>query len=231
MTNEGPGNAEGAVVRLVTKSQSLSPQETEVAIGTLGANGTKRVSFPIEVPDSAESGQRQFSFVVEYNNDNGDTRRSERLSVQAAIDGERNAFTVERANDTALDVGGSSTVTLNVTNNLDTTVTNLDAKAFVDDPLSVSNTEAYVSRIDPGETKQITFDVSVSDGASPAEYPLSIDFQYDTSNDDSQLSQTYKVPIETNESDDGGLLSSLPVVVGVVALLVVLGIGLVWSRR
>lgn len=231
VTNEGPGDADSVVVQLVTQSQTLSPQKTEVAVGSLGANSSKRVSFPIEIPESAESGQRQFSFVVEYDNENGDTRRSDRLDVQAQIAGDRNAFTVERANDTAIDAGSSGTVTINITNNLDSPVTNLDAKAFVDDPLSVSNSEAYVSRIGPGETEQITFDVSVSGEANPAEYPLSVDFQYDTPGEDSQLSRTYKIPIETSQSDGGGLLSSLSVAVGLIVLLVVLGIGLVWSRR
>lgn len=179
--------------------------------------------------DSAEPGGQQFSFVVEYDNRNGDTRRSGTLDTQVDIGAQSDAFIVERAN-ASLDVGGSDTVTLNVTNNRESTVSNVNAKAFVDDPLSIASDEAYISRLEPNETQQIAFEASAGGDANAGEYPLSVDFQYD-SGGESKLSNTYEVPIELVEVEDGGILSSLSIMWALGALLVVFGIGWVWSRR
>ncbi|RJT06572.1 COG1361 S-layer family protein [Halococcus sp. IIIV-5B] len=230
VTNQGPQAIDNAVVELESQSESLSPQETEAAVGSLASGESANVSFPIEVPDSAESGARQLSFAVEYDNENGDTRRSGSLSAQVDVAGQRDSFIVERAN-ASVGIGSSDAVTLNVTNNRDTVVTNLNAKAYADSPLSLSNDEAYIARLAPGETEQISFDVSVAGSASEGQYPLSVDFQYDTPSESSQLSQEYNVPVDAAESSGGGLLSSAPVMIGLAALLVVLGIGVVWSRR
>ncbi len=230
ITNEGPQDVQNAVVQLATQGQNLNAQETEFAIGNLPAGETANVSFPVEVTDSAEAGQRQFSFVVEYDNRNGDPRRSGTLDTQVPIEPQRDEFTIEPAN-ASVGAGSSETVTLNVTNNRDSVVRNANAKAFVDAPLSLGSDEAYISRLGPGETKQIAFDVSAGGDASEGQYPLSVDFQYDTADGESTLSDTYEVPVETTASESGGILSSLGLTVGLVALLVVLGVGWVWSRR
>jgi hypothetical protein len=229
ITNQGPQDARNAVVRLVSESQNIEPQATEVALGSLPADGTANFSVPIEVTDGAEPGPQQFSFVVEYDNQNGDTRRSGTLDTQVDIGPQSDEFVVERTN-ASLDIGSSGTVTLNVTNNRDTTVRNVNAKAFVDDPLSLASDEAYIAQLGPGESQQIAFDVSSGGDASAGEYPLSVDFQYDAGGE-SKLSDTYEVPVELTETDDGGLLSSLSVMWGLGALLVLFGVGWVWSRR
>ncbi|EMA42310.1 hypothetical protein C448_11256 [Halococcus morrhuae DSM 1307] len=229
ITNRGPQDAGNAVIKLISQSQNVKPQSTEVALGSLPANGSTSFSVPVEVTDSAEPGGQQFSFVVEYDNRNGDTRRSGTLDTQVDIGAQSDAFIVERAN-ASLDVGGSDTVTLNVTNNRESTVSNVNAKAFVDDPLSIASDEAYISRLEPNETQQIAFEASAGGDANAGEYPLSVDFQYD-SGGESKLSNTYEVPIELVEVEDGGILSSLSVMWALGALLVVFGIGWVWSRR
>jgi hypothetical protein len=230
ITNRGPQNVSNAVVRLVTQSQNLNPQETEAAIGSLSAGESANVSFPVEVTDSAEAGQRQLSFVVEYDNQDGEPRRSGTLDTQVEVAPQRESFTVERAN-ASVDAGSSNTVTLNVTNNRGTAMQNINAKAYADDPLSISSSEAYIAQLAPGETQQITFDVSASGSATAGQYPLSVDFEYETASGDSKLSQTYEVPVNVAAAEGGGILSSLGLTAGLAALLVVLGVGWVWSRR
>jgi hypothetical protein len=230
ITNQGPQGARNAVVRLVSQSQNIEPQATEVAVGSLPAGGTANFSVPVEVTDSAEPGPQQFSFLVEYDNQNGDTRRSGTLDTQVNIGSQSDEFIVERAN-ASLDVGSSGTVTLNVTNNRASTVRNVNAKAFVDTPLSISGDEAYIAQLAPNETQQIAFDVSSGGDASAGQYPLSVDFQYDTASGESQLSDTYEVPVKLVETEDGGILSSISVMWGLGALLVLFGVGWVWSRQ
>ncbi|WP_233738000.1 COG1361 S-layer family protein [Halocatena pleomorpha] len=227
VTNQGPQNVSNAVVSLVTHSQNSNPQETEVAIGSLSVGESTTVSVPVETTDSAEPGQRQFSFVVEYDDESGNAGQSETLDTQVAVAPQRDEFIVERVNAT-IDVGSTGTVTLNVTNNRDTVVRNINAKTFVDDPLSTSTSDAYIARLQPGESAQIAFDVSVNADASDGQYPLSIDFEYETASDDSKLSQTYEIPVTATTEGDDGILPVLGVTVGLGALFALLGAG--WVR-
>lgn len=230
VTNRGPGDARNAVVRLVSQGQNVEPQETEFAIGRLSAGETAEFSLPVEVTDSAEPGQQQFSFVVEYENRNGDPRQSKTLDTQVEIAPQRDEFIVETRNS-SIDAGSSNAVTLVVTNNRNTPVRDVNAKAFVDSPLSLSSDEAYISQLAPNESQEITFEMSASGDANEGQYPLSVDFQYETADGESKLSQTYEVPVNVAASEDGGLLSSLSLMVGLGVLLVLFGVGWVWSRR
>ncbi|HET7324563.1 MAG TPA: CARDB domain-containing protein [Halococcus sp.] len=230
VTNRGPQNVSNAVVKLRTQDQNTNPQATEAAIGGLPAGESATVSFPVEITDSAEPGQHQFSFIVVYDDQNSNTRRSSTLDVQVGVGPQREAFTVERAN-ASVNAGSSGTVTLNVTNNRGKVVSNINAKAYVDDPLSISNSEAYIARLAPNETRQVAFDVSASDSATSSQYPLSVDFEYETASGESKLSQTYEVPISVTATEGGGIFSSFGLTIGLGVLLVVLGVGWVWSRR
>lgn len=229
ITNEGPQDAQNAVVTLVSESQNIQPQETRYAIGSLSEGESANVSFPVTVTGSAEPGQQQFSFVVRYDNE-GDTRRSQALDTQLPIAPQSDEFIVETRN-ASVEAGSSDTMTLVMTNNRDRSVRNVNAKAFVDSPLSISSDEAYIAQLNPGESEEISFEVSTSSGASEGQYPFSVDFQYETASGESELSQTYEVPVEVTASDGSGFLSSRSLIGGFGLLLMLSAVGWVWWRR
>lgn len=256
VTNEGPQAARNAVVQLSGGSQNINLLQEEVAIGTLAAGETATVSFPVEVSESAEAGQQQFSFEVEYNNQEGEPRTSESLNAQVEIEPQQDALTVgsgagggaganasnaSAGQDSAesgepLQPGGSKVVTVPVTNNRDVPIRNIEAQAFTNDPLSLADDRSFVSELEPGETANLTFEVSASGDARPGSYPLSMDFQYETPDGDTKLSDTYEVPVEVEEPS-GGLLSSItggggfPWLLIVFVLVIAGGAGYVLYRR
>lgn len=233
VVNQGPSVARNAVVTLSVDNENVNPQETEYAVGTLAAGESANVSFPIEVTDSAESGVRQLSFAVEYDNAEGDPRTSEALNAQVDVAPQRDEFEIDRY-DATLDVGATRTVTVEVTNNRDSTVRNVNAQAFVDDPLSLGDDEAFVAELEPGESANVTFEISASENANPGTYPLTLDFQYDTADGETKLSDTYDVPIEVREPESGGFLSFVtgsPIGPVLIAVLLAVGIGWAWTRR
>jgi len=108
-------------------------------------------------------------------------------------------------------------------------ISNLQAKLFVDSPLSSSDDEAFVTSLDPGEETTVSFEVAVDGGATPKTYAAAVDFRYDDADGDEQLSDTYRLPVEVTTADDSGALTSP---LGIVALLGVVAVGgaLVWQR-
>jgi sialidase-1 len=116
-----------------------------------------------------------------------------------------------------------------VTNNLDETASDVEARLFADDPLDTGQTDTgYVQSIEPGETVSVTFELTAAASATPEKtYPISFDFRYDDADGNSQLSNTVRMPIDVVEGEDGGL--PLPLILAAVVLVAVAGA--VWYRR
>jgi hypothetical protein len=228
VTNDGPLPAGEAVVRLAGVTDNAHPMATEFAAGTLSVGDSATATFPIEISESAESGPRQFSLLVEYRNREGDVLTSDRLSTRVEVAPERPQFGVE-ADGASLTAGGSDSVTLVVTNNGDEAVTNVNAKAFVDNPLSTTDDEAFVDRIPPGESAKVVFGLDVAGGALQKAYPLSVDFQYDDGSGDTKLTDTYQVAVDVSAPEDDG--PSTAVIAGGVLVVVLVVAGALWWRR
>ncbi|QIO24780.1 COG1361 S-layer family protein [Haloarcula sp. JP-L23] len=226
--NRGPLAVSDAFVTLSVGSENLKLQENESAIGRFRAGETATISFPVEVLDETEPGDRRVSFVVEYTNAEDETRQSDSLPGFVAVDGRRPVFVVRAAN-TSVDVGESDVITLVVTNNVDVPLTDVDAKVFVNDPLSTDDDQAFVGRIDPNETVRLAFAMSAAGGATPKDYPLSIDFQYQEPDEETKLSDTYRVPVTVQEPAGDGIPWLL--LLALLALLLVIAAAVVRYRR
>lgn len=226
--NEGPRPVDDAVLVLQANSANVHPQETEYAIGDLAPGQEEPFSFPVEVSDEADAGARQFSYVVRYDDAENDQRESGALNDRVDVGEKRSTFTVEPT-DASVDAGSSAVVTVEVTNNGEETLRDVEAKAFADSPLSLSDDTAFVPALDPGESAELKFRISSSGNALEKTYGISMDFRYEASDGDTKLSDSYDVPVTVTGGDGG----SLPF--GVFAGVLVVGVGAVgsyvWVRR
>jgi hypothetical protein len=227
-TNTGPDRVRNLVVNLRTDNPNINPLETEFAVGSLAAGESVDVSFPVEVSDAAAGGPRQLDFVAAYETGTDDaTQRSEPIAANVEVAPARDVFGVEPVNGT-LAAGSSAQLELSVTNNAEHALRDINAKAFVDSPLSTSDDEAFIAELGPGETREIVFSVSASGSAIEKDYPLSADFQYTEPDGDTKLSDTYQLPVSVTTAESGGGPPVVPIVV--VLVLALVGGGL-WYRR
>ncbi|WP_231741324.1 COG1361 S-layer family protein [Halorubrum sp. CBA1125] len=226
--NDGPVPAQSVVVQYAGEDPNVLPSERSTAVGTLDPGESATFSLPVAIGGGAEAGLRSLDMAVQYRNDEGETRAFEELAVTAEVAPERDRFDVAVQNRT-IQAGGTRTVDVAVTNNLNETASDVEARLFADDPLDTGATDTgYVQSIGPGETTTMTFELTTTASATAGStYPVSFDFRYDDADGDSQLTDTYRVPIDVTESEDGGL--PLPVIV--VALLVVATGALAVYRR
>jgi len=226
LRNDGPGSIRNAVVELSVNNPDIVPRTTEFAIPDLEPGETADFEFDVDVTAAAAQGAQRFQLVVDYENGLGDSRRSEALSTRVDLGPQRDAFVVD-AVDARVQAGGGTQLQLRVTNNGDETLTDISAKAFVSDPLSADDDEAFVAELAPGESAPITIAVSAGGDAITKTYPAKLDFQYTEPDGDTKVSGTYATPVEVVPSEDGGLP-----VGGIVAAAVAVGaVGAVWYRR
>jgi sialidase-1 len=221
--NKGPRNVTNAVVIFDPESDNVNPRETEYAVGDLSVGDTARFDYRVAVSSEAEGGPRRSSVVVEYRDAEGDRRTSEPVDVSYDVADERDEFSL--ASDVSLAAGSSTVAEVEVTNVKGETLRNIQARMFTDDPLSDGGSESYVQSLEPGETTTVSFDLSAGGGATPKTYAATVDFRYDDSENESQISDTYRVPVEVSAPSGGG---GGPPVLPIAVLLVV---AVAWWKR
>lgn len=201
--NDGPVTVENAVV-VFQPTGSVTTPETEYALGDLAAGETASFRFDVTVSAEGQEGPRQFTYRIEYE-ENGDRILSDPLYDRATVAPSRDIFEVTPT-DASVEAGRSTALTVEVTNVGDEPISEVSAKLFANAPVGVSDDEAFVDSIDPGESREVVFRVSAAAGATPKAYPVSIDFRYTEPDGDTKLSDSYTVPVEVTESSDGGFL-------------------------
>ncbi|KZX49703.1 COG1361 S-layer family protein [Haloarcula sp. K1] len=229
LVNDGPRTVRNAVVNWESDHSNLSPQETQYAVGNLEPGESTTVSFGVDTSDSAREGPRQFDYTVGYEDDNGDQLTSDTLSVQSDVAASEDEFDLAVA-DRTITVGNARVVSVEVTNNLDETVTDIEARLFADDPLSISGADtSYIESLDPGESTTLAFEVSAGSSATAGStYPMSFDFRYTDSNGNTHLSDTFRKPVDAAPESGGGL--PVPLILGLGVVVIGGGAVVYWRR-
>ena len=204
LVNMGPSTVGNTIVVYRSDSRTLHPTETEYAVGDMAAGDSVQFQFEFDVSEEADAGPRMPSFVVRYRNDDGEVRTSEPLDLPVQVAPKSDPFRVEPVT-TTVTAGSHTTVELEVTNTGTETLTDVEAKLFADDPLASDNDEAFVGRLEPGESTTVLFDVGAAGGVIAKTYPISIDFTYEDAGGDTELSDTYRIPIDVIDPSTGGL--------------------------
>jgi len=219
VVNEGTAPVTNAVVLFQPSAETVTPIETEYAVGDLGPGEAANFTFDTEVSSSSDAGPRQFSLQVRYRNQDNVRRTSGDIDVRTEIGPDTKEFNVEPVNAT-LSAGGDGQLRLRITNTREETFSDISAKIYTQSPLSTSDDEAFAAELEPGETTELVFSVGAASGATPKVYPVQLDFEYEDGDGNTRITDTYNVPFRVVESGGGG-----PPIVPIVVVLLVLAAG------
>jgi hypothetical protein len=118
--------------------------------------------------------------------------------------------------------GSDSAITVEYRNNGDTTAYHSQARISAVDPFTSSDDTAYIGDIKPGENVTARYQIHAGDDAEIKTYLLDAEIRYRDTQDNSQVSDTFKVLVSVEPKPaSGGLVSVLPALV----LIVIIGIG------
>jgi uncharacterized repeat protein (TIGR01451 family) len=228
VVNRGPEPISNPVVVFDPTGPNVAVDQTEYAVGDLEPGERDDFSFTVDVSDGASESVQQFDLRVRYRNAAGDRRVSDQLDARAEFIDAGDRFVVEPVNTTVA-TGSTTRYRLTVTNNGDDPLRNVQGKAFLDAPLSSDDDTIFVDSLEPGESETVVVDLQVDGDALPKTYSFAIDFQYDLPDGDTELSESYRVPVSATEPAQRG--RSLPLGVGLAVVAVLVGAGVVWWRR
>ncbi|GAB7010208.1 exo-alpha-sialidase [Halorubrum trueperi] len=225
--NDGPNEARNVVVQFAEESENVIPIERSVAVGTLGPGESDEFRLPVEIGGEAKAIDRTADIAVRYRNAEGETRAYQDLELLFDVQPKRDQFLVE-VDDREIETGTGTEIDVRITNNLDETVTDVEARLFADDPLDSGDDEGFASALEPGESTTMTFDLEASGSGTAKTYPISFDFRYDDADGNSQLSDTTRVPIDVVEGE-GGFPAGIAL--GVLALVALVAGGVYYAKR
>ncbi|MFC7044397.1 COG1361 S-layer family protein [Halobacteriaceae archaeon GCM10025711] len=225
LVNTGRTTVTNAVLVYQPENKNLHPRETEYALGTLGPGESADFAFRLDASSEADPGPRVLPYQVRYRNLDDEVRKSDTIDIQVDVGPETDEFDLRPVNAEVV-AGAGSTVTIEVTNTADQTLTDVEAKLFTDDPLTSDDDEAFIERLEPGESAEIKFSIGAAGTALAKTYPVSLDFSYEDERGDTELSDTYRVPVRVTEAESSGPPFTL-IGIGGVAVFGVL----VWWKR
>jgi hypothetical protein len=207
-----------------------SASSTAVVSGRWDPGQTQRIDYTVNADSDAVARTYSAQLELEYTDADGIEQTAPTLVTGIPVAEERGDRFRVAAVSNRYEAGSAGQITLEVTNIDDEPMQEIQAKVFPDDPLSSDDDEAFIPALEPGETAEVTFQLGVAGGALEKTYPLKLDFQFDTMDDETKVSSTYRVPIEVAQPAQSG--PGLTTLVPVLLVLGVLGAGVVlWRRR
>lgn len=200
VTNTGPKTIHNANVLIGDTGPKVHPENTEYSIGTLNPGETTTAGFSLDVSDGASPTPRQFTLQLRYDDSDGDRLGASPRSITVDIAPEEPLFDLQ-ITDGEVPMGETAMVTVRIQNTGKERLSGINAKAFTDAPVTIADDSAYVGELAPGESTTLEFGVAAPGDAQTKQYPISMDLQYTDKDGDTELSDTYDVPVTVVESE------------------------------
>lgn len=230
LTNVGAERGRDAIVRILRNGQSpITPVDSSVYLGDFAPGQTVQVRYKVAVSSEAAAQSYPVDIVVSYFDTDGLNRTSRIQTIGVPVGG-KIAFSVV-SEPASIRAGAKKVIEVVYRNTGAAGVRAAQARISAVDPFTCSDDTAYLGDMAPGEEKTARFEISTAASATVKEYALDSEIRYRDALDNSQISDTMKVPIRVSES--GGLADLLtsPFVLAIIALLVIGGGYLAFRRQ
>ena len=225
--NAGTEPATKAIVRVARNGQSpITPVDSSAYVGTFAPGQTVQLRYKVAVSSEAAAQSYPIDIMVSYDDTDGINRTGRPVTIGVPVGGKIGFAVVSAPASVA---AGEKTVLEVVYRNTGAApVAAAQARLSAVDPFTSSDDTAFLGDMQPGEEKTARFEVSADAGATAKEYGLDSEVRYRDALDNSQISDTMKVPVTVTP---GGSLLGSPLVLALLAALLIGGGYAVYRRR
>jgi len=216
--NAGSEDGRKATVKIIRNGASpIIPTDSSVFIGDFPHNGIVTCRYKVAISSEAEKQTYPVDVVVMYENRDGDivTSASETLGIPV---GGKISFAL--ISGTVQVVQGSQNVIEVKYQNSGTTIAyNAQARLSAVEPFKSTDDTSYLGDLKPGETATARYQMSADDAAVVKDYTLDTEVRYRDALDNSQVSDTFNVPVKVQPKPaSNGFIQVLPAI-GIIALI------------
>lgn len=228
VVNTGETTVEDAVVVLAVPNEGFRPRSVEYPVGDIAPGASATVAYEVDVSEAVADGPKQFSFRVRYDGGDDRARTSEPLTSRVAVEPEREPFELS-AVEASFAPDTDNRFVVSVTNVGDETRQDVTLRLAPEPPFTSTAPQAYVGTLDPGETAEVAFELTVDEDAVESRHAVAVNVTSDAPDRDDVLDGPYVVAVVVSEEQEGPDDVSLIVVAALIAVLV-LGAGWWWLR-
>ncbi|HUK38111.1 MAG TPA: S-layer protein [Methanomicrobiales archaeon] len=195
ITNAGSEHATDAVAKLDRNGLSpLIPTDASVFIGDFNPGDTKEIRFRASVSSDAGAQSYPVDVHVDYTDFEGEPASSDTVTVGVPVGGKID-FAVTSP-PPQVSPGQNAILEVTYKNVGSATVHSAEARISAVDPFTSNDDTAYIGDLAPGESGTAHYAVSIAPGATVKSYGLDSEIRYRDALDNSQISDTIKVPVD-----------------------------------
>jgi hypothetical protein len=214
--NAGLEDGKKASVKLIRNGASpLIPTDNSIFIGDFPHDRTVTCRYRVSVSSDAEKQTYPVDVLVTYENSEGDTVSSAAETIGVPVGG-KITFT---SRTVQVIQGYEGVVQVEYTNSGNDTAYNAQARLSAVKPFTSSDDTAYLGDLKPGETAIARYQIKVDDSADEKKYSLNTEVRYRDVLDNSQISDTFSVPVEVLQKPAGNGLIQVLTAIAIIALI------------
>jgi len=230
LKNAGSVDATSAVAKIARSGTSpIIPTDAAVYIGDFPSGEIIDCRFKVSVSRDAEAETYPLQVYLEYEDDEGTVRSTERRTVGIPVGGKVDLVVSRVRAD--LSPGDRNIIEVTYMNRGDTTAYRAQSRISAVDPFTSSDDTAYLGDIHPGEEVVARYSVSVDRGATVKAYGLDTEIRYRDALDNTVISDTMKAEVMLSERRGMAAYAKSPVVLLTFAALLIGAGYYIFSRQ
>jgi hypothetical protein len=216
--NIGFEDGKKATVKIIRNGASpVIPVDSSVYVGDFPRDAAVSCRYKVAVSGDAEQQTYPVDVAVTYENRDGDVVTSTLETVGIPVGG-KIIFNVI-SSPAQISPGSTGTVQIQYKNNGDATAYSAQVRISAVGPFTSSDDTAYLGDLKPGDTANARYQMSVDNAAVPGNYTLDTQIRYRDTLDNSQVSDTFKVPVTVIPPPASGGIIPLLIAAGAVILV------------
>ncbi len=228
--NMGSDNGKKAIVKILRNGNSpVIPVDSSIFIGDFPLNETVSCRYKIAASGDAQKQTYPVDVVVTYENRYGDTVTSAAETIGVPVQG-KITFSITSGTATVFP-GSEGIIAVQYQNTGTVTAYHAQSRLSAVDPFSSTDNTAYLGDLNPGDTAIARYQISTGSDAAVRNYTLDSEVRYRDSLDNSQVSDTVKVPLQVAGTPASAGITLLLAVAVIVLILAGAGYYLLVMRK
>jgi len=228
--NIGHEAGQKAIIKLLRNGQSpVIPTESSVYIGDFPVGATADCRFKVTISSNAEAKSYPLDVYVDYKNSEGDPVSSDIDTIGVPV-GRKVDFNIT-SSQSEVAPGEKKVIRVTFQNTGGAPAYSVQARISAVDPFTSNDDTAFLGTLNPGESAEADFVVSVDKTATVKEYGLDSEIRYRDALDNTVISNPMKVQVRVIPAKSIFETLSNPLVLGIIAVVVIAGGYVIYRRR
>ena len=228
--NTGFDDGSKAVVKIIRNGNSpIIPTDSSVYIGDFPSGSAVDCRYKVSVSGDAEPQTYPIDVVVVYQNNEGDFITSRNDTIGIPVGGKVAFKAISPPGE--MNPGNKKVITVEYRNTGDTPVYSAQARISAVDPFTSNDDTAYIGDLKPGESRVVSFIISVDRTATLKEYGLDSEIRYRDALENAYVSDTMKVMIKVTAPTGLTTILSNPIYLSIILATIIGAVYLIFHYR